>query len=419
MKTNLITIGDEILIGQIIDTNSAWMATELNQMGAEVEEILSIPDDLRAIKKALSRGFAQADLLLMTGGLGPTKDDITKKAIAEYFGVNLTFHQPTYERIQKLFERWGRSTTEAHRQQCFMPENAELLYNKMGTAPGMLFEKGHKILVSMPGVPYEMQYIMEKHVLPRIKKQNNNSFAIAHRTILTVGEGESRIASRIEAIEDELPENIKLAYLPGLGRVRLRLSARGKNPDLLATALNEQVSRIQATIPELIFGYEKTSLEEAIGALLMKHEKTISTAESCTGGYLAHIITSVPGSSRYFQGSVVAYANEVKQRELQVKAKTLEEQGAVSEPTVREMVKGALEKFQTDLAVAISGIAGPDGGTPEKPVGTIWIAVGDRENTETLLLNAGKDRVKNIQYTAVYALDQVRKFVQKHYETDS
>lgn len=416
MKVNIITIGDEILIGQIIDTNSAWMATQLNLIGAEIEEIISIPDDLETIKSALARGFAQADALLMTGGLGPTKDDVTKKAIAEYFGVDLIFDQASYDRIQRLFERWGRSTTEAHRQQCYMPANAELLYNKMGTAPGMLFKQGAKRLISMPGVPYEMQYLMEQHVLPQLKLLNNG-LAIAHRTILTVGEGESRIATRIEAIEASLPANIKLAYLPGLGSVRLRLSARGGNAVALNTALEEQVEKIKQSIPELIFGYDKTTLEEAIGTLLLKHKKTITTAESCTGGYIAHMITSVSGSSRYFQGSIIAYANEVKQRELQVKAKTLKQYGAVSEATVREMVRGALAKFQSDIAVAISGIAGPGGGSPEKPVGTIWIAVGDQQHTETYLLKAGKDRLKNIQYSAVYALDQVRKFILKYYES--
>lgn len=414
MKTSLITIGDEILIGQIVDTNSAWIATKLNQIGAEVEEITSISDDLETIKQAINRGFEQSDLIIMTGGLGPTKDDITKKAIADYFSVPLRFHQATFDRIQNLFARWGRSTTEAHRLQCFMPENAELLSNKMGTAPGMLFKQGDKLLISLPGVPYEMQHIMETQVLPRIKKQNKN-FAIAHRTILTVGEGEARIASRIEALEEKLPPHIKLAYLPGLGQVRLRLSARGKDANLIKVELEEQVNQIQSIIPELIYGYDNTTLEEAIGKLLVNHKKTISTAESCTGGYLAHVLTSSPGASRYFRGSIIAYANEVKQKELKVKTTTLETHGAVSEATVREMVRGALEKFNTDLAVATSGIAGPGGGSPEKPVGTIWIAVGDGKNIETLLLKASKDRLKNIQYTAVYALDQIRKFVEKYY----
>lgn len=414
MKINIVTVGDEILIGQIIDTNSAWMATELNLIGAEVNEIISISDDKLAISEAIDRSFSQADVILMTGGLGPTKDDITKKTIADYFNTAMVFDQGSYDRIVKLFDRWGRSTTEAHRQQCYMPANAELLYNKMGTAPGMWFEHNNKVLVSMPGVPYEMQYIMENHVLPRLVK-SNEQVAIAHRTILTVGEGESRIAARIEEVENNLPENIKLAYLPGLGGVRLRLSGKGNQADTLSKSLDEQVDKIKALIPEFIYGYDKKTLEEAIGELLLKHGKTITTAESCTGGCVAHKITSVPGSSRYFLGSIIAYSNAVKEQELQVKSQTLEEFGAVSEATVIEMVAGALKKFGTDLAVAISGIAGPDGGTPEKPVGTIWIAVGDQKNTETYLVKAGKDRLKNIQYASTYALDQIRKFVLKYY----
>jgi len=414
MKAILITIGDEILIGQIVDTNSAWMATELNQIGVTVESIISIPDDLEAIQTTLARGFAQADILLMTGGLGPTKDDITKKALAAYFNVPLQFDSLTYERIKQRFAHWGRSTTEAHRLQCYMPENAELLTNKMGTAPGMWMEQDNKVLVSMPGVPYEMQYIMENHVLPRLKNLNSK-LTIDHRTILTVGEGESRIAARIESIESNLPDNIKLAYLPGLGGVRLRLSGRSNDAAQLNIQLDTQVQNIRVTIPELIYGYGKTSLEEAVGALLLQYGKTITTAESCTGGYLAHLITSVPGASRYFQGSLVAYSNRIKEQELKVKASTLDQHGAVSEATVREMVAGALQRFQADLAVAVSGIAGPGGGSPEKPVGTIWIAVGDQQHTATFLVKASKDRGKNIQYAAVYALDQVRKFLEKYY----
>lgn len=416
MKINIVTIGDEILIGQIIDTNSAWMATELNRIGAEVNEILSISDDKEAISEALDRSFNQADVILMTGGLGPTKDDITKKTIAEYFNAEMVFDQASYDRILKLFERWGRSSTEAHRQQCYMPANAELLYNKMGTAPGMWFKNQDKILVSMPGVPYEMQYIMEKHVLPRLSN-GNKQIAIDHRTIRTVGEGESRIAARIETIENSLPAGIKLAYLPSLGSVRLRLTGRGTDANQLTKILDEQVARIQSEIPELIFGYGKIQLEEAIGELLLKHKKTMTTAESCTGGYLAHMITSVPGSSGYFLGSIIAYSNEVKTQELKVQDQTLQKHGAVSEATVKEMVSGALEKFHTDLAVAVSGIAGPGGGTPEKPVGTIWMAVGDKNHTETYLVKAGKDRVKNIQYASVYALNLIRKFILKYYPT--
>lgn len=414
MKVNLLTIGDEILIGQIVDTNSAWMAKQLNLIGAEVNHIYTIGDTEKDILSAIDQSFEQADVVLMTGGLGPTKDDITKKTIAQYFQVPLEFDQGTYDRILKLFERWGRSTTEAHRLQCYMPANATLLFNKMGTAPGMWFEKEGKVLVSMPGVPYEMKYLMEKAVIPKLQLQFPGS-PIAHRTILTVGEGESRIADRIHDFEEALASNIKLAYLPGLGRVRLRLTGRGAQQESLEKILDQEAQKLKAIIPELVFGEGQLPLEEAIGQMLLERKLSISTAESCTGGYIAHLFTSIAGSSRYFQGSIVAYDNAIKEKLLGVNPVTLEEQGAVSEATVQEMVTGALQALETDIAIAISGIAGPGGGTPEKPVGTVWIAVGNGKHTETYLLSAGKDRVKNIQYSAIYALDQIRKFLLKYY----
>lgn len=414
MKVNLLTIGDEILIGQIVDTNSAWMAKQLNLIGAEVNHIYTIGDRETDILAAINQSFQQSDVILMTGGLGPTKDDITKKTIAQYFQVPLEFDQGTYNRILKLFERWGRSTTEAHRLQCYMPANATLLFNKMGTAPGMWFEHDGKVLVSMPGVPYEMKYLMENAVIPKLQLQFPGS-PIAHRTILTVGEGESRIAARIHDFEEALPSNIKLAYLPGLGRVRLRLTGRGGKQENLEQTLDQETQKLKAIIPELVFGEGQLQLEEAIGQLLLERKLTIATAESCTGGYIAHLLTSIAGSSRYFRGSIIAYDNAVKLKQLKVNPQTLEEQGAVSEATVKEMVAGALQSLETDIAIAISGIAGPGGGTPEKPVGTVWIAVGDGKHTETYRLSAGKDRIKNIQYAAIYALDQIRKFLLKYY----
>lgn len=414
MKVNLLTVGDEILIGQIVDTNSAWMATRLNLIGAEVNHIYTVGDTEQDILDALRQSFQEADVILMTGGLGPTKDDITKKTIAQFFQVPLEFDQGTYDRILKLFERWGRSTTEAHRLQCYMPANAQLLFNKMGTAPGMWFEHQGTVLVSMPGVPYEMKYLMEKAVIPKLKTQFP-ARPIAHRTILTVGEGESRIADRINGFEEALPANIKLAYLPGLGRVRLRLTGRDKDQSILEKVLNEQAQKLKEIIPDLVFGEGQLKLEEAIGQMLLERGLTISTAESCTGGYIAHLLTSISGSSRYFHGSIVAYDNSVKMKLLQVAPTILEKHGAVSEATVKAMTAGALKALGTDLSIAISGIAGPGGGTPEKPVGTVWIAVSNGKQTETYLLKAGKDRIKNIQYAAIYALDQIRKFLLKHY----
>ncbi|MEM1319080.1 MAG: competence/damage-inducible protein A [Bacteroidota bacterium] len=410
MLAKIITIGDELLIGQVVDTNSAWMAQQLNLQGIRIDDIISISDTHAAITQAVDRALQTADLVLITGGLGPTKDDITKKALADYFGVGMEFHTPTYERILRLFERWGREPTEAHRDQCFMPANIQILPNKKGTAPGMWFEHNKKVLVSMPGVPREMKYLMEYEVLPRLD-EHFPKLPIHHRTILTVGDGESRIAKRIESVEENLPEGLKLAFLPGLGQVRLRLTAIGHDEDRLKQMLDDQVKAIEALIPELIYGYGQQKLEEVVGQMLLDRQKSLCTAESCTGGYLSHKLTSIPGSSAYFKGGVIAYDNAVKQSQLAVAATTLESEGAVSQQTVIEMVKGALRLMETDVAVAISGIAGPGGGTPDKPVGTIWLAVGDAREVKTQKLQLGKDRLGNIQYTSVQALNMIRKFL--------
>jgi nicotinamide-nucleotide amidase len=300
--------------------------------------------------------------------------------------------------------------TLAHKEQCYMPENASILTNKMGSAPGMWFERNGKVIVSMPGVPFEMEYLMNSEVLPKLKDRFPGK-PIAHRTILTVGEGESRIAKRIEAFEDLLPANIKLAYLPGLGSVRLRLSGTAESAVQLEEQLDILKAELVMLVSEFVFGYETETLQEVVGRLLLERGKNLATAESCTGGHLAHQITSVPGSSAYFKGSIVAYANEIKEQVLGVSPKTLTTHGAVSEPTVIEMVRGALKLMQTDLAIAISGIAGPGGGSPEKPVGTVWMAIGDEAHIETQKLQLGKDRIKNIEYSSVQALNMIRKFL--------
>lgn len=410
MKAAIITVGDEILIGQIIDSNSAWMATELNLIGSEIIKIISICDGEQEIIDSIGEALNLADVVLMTGGLGPTKDDITKKAIAKYFNVGMQFDQGTYDRILQLFARWGRAATPEHREQCYMPENAKLLFNKMGTAPGMWFKKDAKVLISMPGVPYEMKYLMSKEIIPLLQKTFPGE-AIAHRTILTVGEGESRIANRIEAFEAALPKHIKLAFLPNLGRVRLRLTGRGGSIEDLNTELDDKAKTLKDIIPELVFGEGTTSLPQAIGQILLEQKKSLATAESCTGGYIGHLLTSIPGSSAYYSGGVIAYSNAIKINLLKVKLDTINKHGAVSEQTVIEMVRGTLQLLNSDIAVAISGIAGPGGGSQEKPVGTIWIAVGDQDRTETFLLKAGKDRLKNIEYSAIYALDRIRQFL--------
>jgi len=410
MTAQIITIGDEILIGQIIDTNSAWMGQQLNMQGIQVGKIVTVSDTHKDITEAVDAALSEADIILLTGGLGPTKDDITKKALADYFGVDMRFSESTYNRIQRLFQKFGKSMTKAHHEQSYMPANADILMNKMGTAPGMWFEHKGKVLVSMPGVPYEMKYLMEAEVLPKLKKQFPGK-PIAHRTILTVGEGESRIADLIDPFIEALPANIKMAYLPGTGQVRLRLTGTGDDENELNALLDKKVEELKPLIAELVFGFEKEKLEEVVGRMLLEKGKTLATAESCTGGFLAHKITSIPGSSAYFMGSVIAYSNAVKMNQLSVKPNTLKNHGAVSEETVKEMMQGALDLLKTDLAIAISGVAGPDGGTPEKPVGTIWIAIGDKNNTKTYQLNLWKDRMKNIEYTTTVALNVIRKFL--------
>ena len=419
MTVSIITIGDGILIGQIIDTNSAWMGERLNEIGASVETIYSVKDTKEGIVDALRAALQKTDVVLLTGGLGPTKDDITKKTIAEFLGTPMVFSEETWERIQALFKRIGRRhTTPAHKEQCYMPAAATLLLNKRGTAPGMWFENEGKVIVSMPGVPAEMKYLMEYEVLPKLQKTFSGK-PISHRTILTVGEGESRIAVKIEAIENNLPNHIKLAYLPGLGRVRLRLTASGKTKEQLEHDLEEQVQAIQQTIPELIYGYERESLESAIGQLLKTRGMTVGTAESCTGGLLGHQISSVSGASGYFEGSIVAYSYRLKETLLGVQPDTLLKSGAVSEETVVEMVKGAIAALGTDIAISISGIAGPTGGTPDKPVGTIWLAIADKERAETLKLQLGKDRQRNVQYTCVAGLNMIRQFLLKYYPLEN
>jgi len=410
MKVSILTIGDEILIGQVIDTNSAWMGQQLNAIGAEIEKTVSVKDTRVGIKEGLRVAADGVDIVLITGGLGPTKDDITKKVMADYFGTEMYFHEPTWERIQKLFARWGRDTTPAHREQCYMPKAATILMNKMGTAPGMWFEQDGKVFVSMPGVPYEMKFIMEKEVLPRLQA-NYQSEAIAHRTILTIGEGESRIAKRIEVFDESLPENIKIAFLPNLGRVRVRLTGRGGDQAELEALLDKKKEELVSIIPELVYGFEKEALEEALGKMLLEKGWTLATAESCTGGHIGHKIISIPGSSAYYVGGVVAYANSIKHQLLQVPQDTLDTHGAVSEQTVTAMVKGALKTLGSDLALSISGIAGPGGGTPEKPVGTVWMAVGNKDKIITRKLSIGKNRAKNIEYSAVQALNLLRQFL--------
>jgi len=416
MYAHLLTIGDEILIGQIVDTNSAWMSRELNLQGIRVSGKSSVADTPEAILQGVQDAARYADIIITTGGLGPTKDDVTKKTLADFFGSGMSLHQETYDRISAYFAKIGRPVPEAAIDQATLPDDALLLVNKVGSAPGMWFERAGKVYISLPGVPFEMEYLMTHEVLPRLADRFPRN-PIVHRTLLTAGEGESNIAKRIESFENGLPANIKLAYLPSLGQVRLRLTGTWEEaltPDAearLNDLLDAKKAELAALLPDLLYGYDDDSLEKTVGRILMEQKKQFGTAESCTGGYVAHLITSVPGASSYFPGSIVSYSYELKTKLLGVRPDTLERFGAVSEETVREMVAGALKALDVDVALAVSGIAGPDGGTPGKPVGTVWMAVGDRSRIVAYKQVFGRDRLKNIQLTGTYSLNLVRKFL--------
>jgi len=406
MLAEIITIGDEILIGQIVDTNSAWMAQQLNNVGIRVKQISSVSDDRQHILTALKEAAERADIILITGGLGPTKDDITKKTIAEYFNVGMVENKDALENVINIFARYNRPLLEVNRLQAQIPENCEVILNHNGTAPGMWFNEQGKIYVSMPGVPHEMMYMMEDSVIPKLKSSLKLPFII-HKTILTVGEGESFLAERIADIEDSLPPYIKLAYLPKLGQVRLRLSGYGDDEAFLKDKIAEYAQKIVDRVANVVAAEEDISIEKAIMDFMEHRGLTLSLAESCTGGYIASLFTQHPGSSKVFFGGAVTYSNELKESILGVKHQTLELFGAVSKESVTEMVEGALSNFKSDYAVAVTGIAGPDGGTPEKPVGTVWIAVANVNKTLSKKLTFGNKRRQNIERSAIAALNML------------
>lgn len=412
-RAAIITIGDEILIGQIINTNVAWLGEQLTLTGMEVSKTWTIGDDHGEIKSTLSQALTEADLVFMTGGLGPTRDDVTKKAIADFLGVPLFFHQATHERIRRMFEKRGRVMSPAHDDQCLMPEGVTILHNRLGTAPGMLFQYHGKTLISMPGVPFEMKAIMEDEVLPMLRAQSNT--CIAHTTLLTAGEGETTIENIIQDIVSDFPNNISIAYLPSLGQVRLRITGKGTDQTQIQNQVDSFAAAIRSRLKDLVFGVNASSLEKEVLGLCKKYGIRIGTAESCTGGAISARIVSVPGSSESFTGSIVSYANEIKSDLLSVPEETINLHGAVSEETVVAMLKGAVNLLGVDAAVAVSGIAGPDGGTEEKPVGTIWLCAGNASSNITYLLKAGKERTGNIETATVYALNLLRKWILSTY----
>lgn len=403
MLAEIITIGDEILIGQVVDTNSAWMGQELNKIGVTVKQITSVSDQAEHIIKALDEAQQRADVILMTGGLGPTKDDVTKLTLSKYFDMPLRRDEATLQHVTEIFARLNRPMIEANIKQADVPDGCTVIQNKNGTAPCMWFEVNWKIFVSMPGVPFEMMYLMEEEILPRLKTAYNLPF-IVHKTILTAGLGESFLAKEIEDIEDKLPEDIKLAYLPKLGQVRLRLSGSGTDETVLRSEINYFAQQIIERISKHVVIDEDIALEKAIIDLMEAHGLTLSTAESCTGGYISHLITQHAGSSAVFAGGAVAYSYDLKESILGVKHETLTDFGAVSEQTVKEMAQGAITHFNTDYAIAVSGIAGPGGGLPGKPVGTVWIAIASKQTVIAKLFTFGSKRIQNIERSAMAAL---------------
>jgi nicotinamide-nucleotide amidase len=406
MLAEIITIGDEILIGQIVDTNSAWMAKQLNLIGIKVKQVTSVSDDENHIIEALQLAEQRANIILITGGLGPTKDDITKLTLAKYFNMGFRRDEETLAHVSAIFERAGRPMIDLNRKQADVPDGCIVIKNKNGTAPCMWFEHNDKIIVSMPGVPHEMYGLMEDDILPRLKLSFKLP-TILHKTILTSGIGESFLAQQIAAIEDTLPQHIKLAYLPRLGQVRLRLSGTGVDANVLETEVDFYSRQIVAELKQYVVAEEDIPLEKAILNIMKASNLTLSTAESCTGGYIAHLITQHPGSSSVFAGGAVTYSNALKKSVLGVNEETLTTYGAVSEHTAKEMALGAVKEFNTDYAVAITGIAGPDGGTPDKPVGTVWIAVAHGTEVQAKVFTFGNKRIQNIERSAIAALTMI------------
>ncbi|RPI43523.1 MAG: CinA family nicotinamide mononucleotide deamidase-related protein [Bacteroidetes bacterium] len=410
LNSALITIGDEILIGQVLNTNAVWISQKLNELGVRVGEMIAIPDDREAIHSTLDRYFGKYGLLIMTGGLGPTSDDITKPSLADYFGTGMVTHRGTLERITTLFRERGWRLTDSNIRQADVPGNCTVLMNFHGTAPGMWFEKDGTILVSLPGIPYEMEGLMEDHVLPAICQRALIPHVV-HRTIMTQGMPESYLADRLRHWESELPGCLKLAYLPRPGIVRLRLSAYGECAVKYEQLLQEKIDKLLEIIPKSIFALEDIPLEKALGNLLKEKGLTLSTAESCTGGTIASMITSIPGSSAYFQGSVVAYQNRIKVEQLGVLPGDLELHGAVSREVVEQMAAGVMKLFRTGTSIAVSGIAGPDGGTESKPVGTTWICVacGDQKYSERFRFVGTRDRI--ITWASNSAMQLLRRLI--------
>ena len=429
MTVHIINIGDELLIGQVVNTNASWMAEELNKRNIKVTNISVISDGADDIRTQLDRSLSEADVVLITGGLGPTKDDITKTVLCNYFGDTLVRHQPTYDNVKKFFDRRGLPFTEINQAQALVPSKCKVILNEVGTAPCMVFTipqatfkqpspkktdtSAEKIVISMPGVPFEMKWLMQNSVLPLLEERLGSQ-AIVHKTILTFGIGESFLADKIADWEDALPAHIKLAYLPEAGKVRLRLSAYGADKAQLEQEVAERIEMLKLIIDANIYGYDDETISSVIGKLLNQKGATVATAESCTGGLIGNVITEVSGSSAYYKGGIIAYSNELKERLLDVRHETLEQYGAVSEETAIEMARGCLAVTGADYAIATTGISGPTGATEEKPLGLVYVAIASHEEVVCNRYVFTTTRQQHQQRTANQALFDLYKQLTKN-----
>ena len=411
----LINIGDELLIGQVVNTNAAFIGQQMAAAGFELTEVMTIGDDGETIRQTVNYALSKTDVVLMTGGLGPTKDDITKKVICDIFHRELIIDKATLQQVTDMFAARGMELTETNRLQAAVPQGCIVLTNTLGTAPGLWLENENKALIILPGVPFEMEKLMKDEVLPRLKTFKQQNHAILYKVLQCTNITESGLSDMLEDYEQQLPTECKLAYLPKPGVIRLRLTAKGDNQEKLQTILNEQFAKLKQLTSEYAFTDEDIELEEVVGRLLVKAGKTMATAESCTGGYISHLITSVPGSSRYFQGTLVSYNNDIKRDLLNVREDNLKRRGAVSEQVVSDMALNAMGLFDVDYTIATSGIAGPDGGTEEKPVGTVWIAVATpiRLTTKEFHFGNRMGRKQIIERAARAALNMLRIEIEK------
>lgn len=409
--TELINIGDELLIGQVINTNATWIGQQLSLAGYWLRQITTIGDDEQEIIAALDAAKGRAQIILITGGLGPTKDDLTKDVLCKYFKTHLVFDKQAYNDIENIFHARGKVVTETNKRQAELPASCVPVYNKKGTAPGMWFNHDKHVFVSMPGVPFEMQAMMQNDVMPKLKQQFE-AMPLIHKTILTQGIGESNLSDLIASWENDLPAYLKLAYLPAAGMVRLRLTGKGVKD--LEQEMNWRIDKLKELIAPFLFGYDDDTIQLVIGKLLTEKKKTLAVAESCTGGFLAHLITSIPGSSTYFMGGTVCYSNVSKMSQLQVSAQSLKEYGAVSEAVAVEMAIGAKKAYNTDFALSTTGIAGPGGGSAEKPIGLVWIGIATEDTCFAKKFFLGTDRQRIIQVAADTALNMLRKKINEH-----